>query len=110
MHWSWGPGYWNNFTPRTGISPTRAIAFAGYVAAPRTQLLARIHRLPANIPRLVNVRNLVSCLRLTYRSSAVRTENSSLHNGSTPLICRLTRLSFPHVIDHVEDDAVFSRR
>src|SRR6185295_16837720 len=74
------------------------------------QLFARIQRLPTNIPRLVSVRNFVSCLRLTYRSSAARTENSSFHSGWRSLGCGVTRLSFPDVIRHVENHLVRSGR
>src|SRR5579883_915042 len=65
----------------------------------------RIQMLPTNIPRLVRTRNLVSCRRVTYFSSAVWIENSSFQSGS--LLARRNQFIavLPHVIDNVECDS-----
>ena len=54
MHCSSGPGYSNSLTPPTGISPARATARIGYDTPARSQDFEQIHRLPANIARLVS--------------------------------------------------------
>src|SRR5690349_20871621 len=102
MQGSSAVGYANVFTPPTGISPSAATACSGYAGARWNHDRARIHRLPASIAKLVIVRNFVNCRRLTYRSSAVNTENSSCHSGALEGLRNHFILPLPRVIGYVD--------
>ena len=71
MQGSSAVGYANVFTPPTAISSAAATAIRGYAGARWNADRAKIHKFPASMPKLVNVRNLVNWRRFTYRSSAV---------------------------------------
>src|SRR5262245_18311822 len=58
-----------------------AIGILGYPGGRRNTDFAKIHRFPANIPKLVKVKNLLNWRRFTYRSSAAKTGNSSRQSG-----------------------------
>src|ERR1035441_6405192 len=79
--------------------------------------LVTIQMLPANMPKLVSVRNFVSWRLVTYFSSALKIENSSLQSAGSfradaILSCgncsSFIAVSFPHVIRHVERDLIFA--
>src|SRR5690349_13746791 len=110
MQGSSAVGYENVLTPPTGISPTAAIACVGYDDSRRSNDRIRIHTLPANIARLVRVRNFVNCRLPTYRSSAVNTENSSCQSGALEGLRNHFMLPLPCVIRHVDRDLLRARR
>src|SRR5215472_9749344 len=66
----------------------------------------RIHTLPTNMPRLVSVRNLLSCRWPPKRSRSRKTENSSLqsHSRRTSSFSSssLIKVPLPHVIRDID--------
>src|SRR5579863_4744975 len=104
MHGSSAVGYANVFTPPTAISSALATSTRGYAGVRWNADRARIHKLPASMPKLVKVRNLVNCRRFTYRSSAVKTENSSRQSGVLEGLRNQLILPLPCVIGHIDRD------